>query len=387
MVGRRLCLACAAALLGCGGSVPGDEAPPLLTLVQVQRIGSVDGPDALSRVVGLALDGSQVFVLEALPPRILRFGLRGEYLGELGGPGAGPGEFTGPSGMGIADSLIWVADTQGHEMELFGRDGRFRRSMRIEVEPEEGGSVGVPRAWLATGRIIAGPAGLSIGPILSGRLTHVTFHLVDPDGRVVARLGDARIPPSDYFQATLSDGRVALGGHPIQEAPLEAFFPDGSGMLLVERWVAEDPDSAAYRLRVWNADGDLETDRAIAYVPRSGEGSIARVIEARRGEDWGTDKASQNRMLDVYAEAWSERAYLPPVTAVVAGADGTMLLRREETGEPTVECELRDRQGGLLGRLSIPRDVRVLAVTRDEVWLLETDALDVPYVVRNRMEG
>jgi NAD(P)H-nitrite reductase large subunit len=73
------------------------------------------------------------------------------------------------------------------------------------------------------------------------------------------------------------------------------------------------------------------------------------------------------------------------VSHVVAGRDGTIWLRREERGGVT-RWEVLDASGSVVARLDVPAALRILAADRTDVWGVETDDLDVPYVVRYRVE-
>ncbi len=141
------------------------------------------------------------------------------------------------------------------------------------------------------------------------------------------------VPPTDFVQGELGDGRTFMGMHALPERPEVNFFRDGSGMVVVERWQASVADSASYRVKVWNAAGELETDRAVPYQPVSAEGWMEREIAEIRGRAADASEGEQamtDPIVDALRENWSERRFYPPVSWIVAGADGTILIRREE---------------------------------------------------------
>lgn len=357
---RRLGIAALPALFlgagACGQGTPTQDEVPHFELVEVSRIGSVEGPDALSDVAEVLVLGDKILVLERQTSRVVRFDRSGSRVEAFGGGGPGPGEFSRPTALGATGDRIWVADAGSHEMELFTPDGEPATTLRIEIPQEQGGVPAAPKG----------------------------------EGEILDTLYRRPVPPTDFVQGELGDGRMFMGMHALPERPEVNFFRDGSGMVVVERWQASVADSASYRVKVWNAAGELETDRAVPYEPVSAEGWMEREIAEIRGRAADASEGEQamtDPFVDALRENWSERRFYPPVTWIVAGADGTILIRREETGTSTMRWEMLGRDGSRLAAFTTPADVRIEAATREEVWAVVTDELDVPYVVRYRLEG
>lgn len=391
---RRLGIAALPALFlgagACGQGTQTQDEVPHFELVEVSRIGSVEGPDALSDVAEVLVLGDRILVLERQTSRVVQFDRSGSRVGGFGGGGPGPGEFSRPTALGATGDRIWVADAGSHEMELFTPDGEPATTLRIEIPQEQGGVPAAPNAFLSTGNLIAAPASTRIGAALAGDLEHETYYLVDREGEILDTLYRRPVPPTDFVQGELGDGRMFMAMHALPERPEVNFFRDGSGMVVVERWQASVADSASYRVKVWNAAGELETDRAVPYEPVSAEGWMEQEIAEIRGRAADASEGEQamtDPIVDALRENWSERRFYPPVTSIVAGADGTILIRREETGTSTVRWEMLGRDGSRLAAFTTPADMRIEAATREEVWAVVTDELDVPYVVRYRLEG
>ena len=83
-------------------------------------------------------DQGYIYILDSGIQKILRFSPSGEYLvtyGEEGG-GEGPGELQGVVDFFVAgDSMIYILDTYGFKISIFGIDGIFLKDVRINSQP------------------------------------------------------------------------------------------------------------------------------------------------------------------------------------------------------------------------------------------------------------
>ncbi len=79
--------------------------------------------------------------------------------------------------------------------------------------------------------------------------------------------------------------------------------------------------------------------------------------------------------------------YVPPVTDVVMGRDATLWIRREVFPGDSIAWNVLDELGNTVGLLTLPKRLRVRQAQRDFVWAVALDELDVPYVVRYRVEN
>lgn len=77
--------------------------------------------------------------------------------------------------------------------------------------------------------------------------------------------------------------------------------------------------------------------------------------------------------------------FLPPVTGLVVGRDGTIWLRREERGESDVDWLILAADGEPLGLAATPAGFNGMAADRSAIWGMELDFLDVPYIVKYRI--
>jgi hypothetical protein len=363
-------------LIGCGGEGPsGASTVPEWALSETLRIGSVDGEDALSSVVDVHFDDSHVWVLDSRPYRVLLFSADGALGGSFGRVGQGPAELTAPISIGATGDTLWVADPYGHGIQLFDANGEFIRSVGFQLPPDRMGAEAYPIGLLASHRAVAGPVGIPMARVNAGQVDHHNLYLTDEEGAVLDTLYRARIPSTDFFEAELAEGQMAQGGHPLMELPLHDVLPDGSGVVVTERWLPSE-DDAFYSVKVWNEEAELVGDHVIPYEPLPAAGWMERAFEEFRAVT-GTLPPPEVR------EALAERRTLPPVSDLLAGRDGIILTRREETAADSVRWDIFSREeGGRIAWIRVPRDLDILAASKNVAWAVMKDDLGVPFLIR-----
>jgi hypothetical protein len=68
---------------------------------------------------------------------------------------------------------------------------------------------------------------------------------------------------------------------------------------------------------------------------------------------------------------------LPPVSSLLLGRDGSVWLRRENTGAKESAWWVLDVDGALYGSVAFPANASLLAAERGRVWAMVFDSLDV----------
>lgn len=87
--------------------------------------------------LGLAGDAAgNLYVLDGLGKRVMKYDAHGEYLASFGRAGSGPGELGSPVGLalGPGDS-IWVADMTNGRLVVYPQDGGEPRTMAVSEGP------------------------------------------------------------------------------------------------------------------------------------------------------------------------------------------------------------------------------------------------------------
>ena len=358
-----------------------------LGIEEVARYGSQFGEgSALTLPISVALTADELFVLEADPARVAVFDREGEWLRDLSRSGDGPGEVRRPTLLGMLDGEIWIGDPRGGRVEHLDEAGTPTRSVRWSMAADSQGTRSVPMALLADGSYLAGPAALPIGAIFTGAVDHRSYYRVEADGSTALELYEERIVRSDFASADWG-GRQAVVAHPHSQAPIVRALANGAGLLTVERYVAEGPDSATFHVRTIAPDGSTSAAWDVAYTPRSAEGWRGRYRENTAEVMRATSGDVDETLLESMTQALAEIRYLPPVSEARTGMDGTVWLRREDTGSPSIAWDVYDPRGAHVGHLSLPSRTQLLHATLAEIWVVERDSLDVPFVVRYRLTG
>jgi hypothetical protein len=174
---------------------------------------------------------------------------------------------------------------------------------------------------------------------------------------------------------------------PFTDTPLSAVAPDGSGMVLVARSAAGSQRGATFTVRKLDPSGRVLFARSYPYAPHElGEemvdAAVGRHVEGLEAARMTRlPPASLGRMI---RSALYRPRYLTPVTDVVVGRDGTIWLRREESGD-VVGWNVLDAGGRMIGTLTLPVRLNVQYADRTQLWALELDELDVPTLARFRV--
>jgi hypothetical protein len=349
-------------------------------LQEIGRIGALQGADALSQVVALARTDSTLLVLEQTPPRAAVFDSAGQWLTDVGRAGNGPGELRSPSYLGVLGNEIWIGDPRAGRLEVFSALGRPVRSHRWEIPADDFGAGAYPMALLDDGSVLAGP-----GRGVSGEdATHRNYWKASADGDAISLLYRQELR-TDLAAGSLPSGQRLVGWHPLGESTLISAYPDGSGLVAVERPEADGPGEASFQVRVVDVDGRPQASWSVAYLPISAEGWLDDYLQYAASVQQEQLGRVLTEVLEIAETMYTERTFYPPATQVQAGLDGSIWVRREETSRDSVAWQIFAISGRQVGTASTPRDLQLLLVSLEEVWAVEADRLDVPYVVRLRV--
>ena len=360
-------------------NIPPADVSPTWTLVGELRVGTVegDGPDAFAYLKGLVvLDDGRFAVLDSQVQELRVFAPDGAHLATHGRRGEGPGEFADANGLMLdPEGRIWVPDTRNGRMSVF--------------DPEEGFLESFPFAdanfnWIWNGAMVDG--GRIFRPWSGGnqRLVRVydrTMTLVD--SLPLQNIGpeDEEYDPSSRpgaFYQEVGSGYMMYG---IPFYPPEIRYIDPRGAF----WSTREGDPA-YRIKRWHPGGDttlvVEARRPPVAVPPVERDSV---IDAMRQmlSNMGVGEWDWSRVPTVK----------PAVEGITQSAEGNLWVRTPSGGDGVL-FDVYSGDGAYLGTASLGPSLgsglslfeQVDPVVRgDLVWLILTDELDVPYVVRTRI--
>ncbi len=368
---------------GCGT----DTAPPAMvsewSLRRGVTIGSVDDPSsALTRVGTVLVDQNHVYILQPQDGTVVVFDHRGRFAQTLGRRGGGPGEFIAPLLMGWYSSELWVSDWNARRVTFFDVDNGGVKTVPY-AQPFEAAydvfSWG-PWAVLADGGIVGYPETGSHA-IARGLTPFVVLPVSDASGAVRDTLAVlSREGEIAEITAGLQSNSIMFLSTPLPQGDLIDLAPDGAAAVVVNRRSWNGAGTPEFQVTRLSAAGDTVFDRSVAYRPRS--------VPEDFFDDRIQNMLTSNSVVDRAAHAgavrefFETRRYFPPVTRLLAGGDGTTWLGQADDGSGEAEWLVLDRSGATIGRVRLPAASRVVSATETECWIVETDEMDISYVVK-----
>ena len=365
--------------LSASGSAAGQV--PEWTLRLDLKLGSADDPPyGLTPVGGVLADANQVYVLQPQDGQIRVFSRDGTFVRALGRKGRGPGELLHPTWMGWHGSRLWVADYRLMRFTFFDVTTGDAETVPYHAPVKESYTVRgmVPRAVLDDGRL-AGYPQFSARAEARGIVTDRVVVVTDADGALHDTLAVLAI---DRQTGEITDG---LGSNmeyrlsPLPEDGLIAIAPDGSHAVIVDRTSWDGDEPAEFEVTKVQVRGDTIFRRRVGYEPhRVPDDFFDETIAESANSPHVVNRRAYEAAL---REFFRMREYFPPVTRVSAGSDGTTWLAGPEVAGERIWLVL-DGAGATGGRLQLPASSHVAFAGKTDCWVVESDALDIPYLVR-----
>lgn len=374
---------------GCGAS---GDAPladlPALTATPELRIGSVDDPaTALTWIREMVVDeAGRIYTAHPQESVVLVHDPEGRRVGELGGPGEGPGELRAVGAIGLRGDSLWVMDYRLYRVTWFGRDGAVLRSVRVPIDlgAAPGDSPPRPSGVLPDGRLYGAPPAWS-RLVASGELTEQPVVVMDTTGAAGDTLFVRPLSVWAVQDPAKPNDFGSYQAQPFADDAVHTLSPAAPEYVVVDRAVRPE-GPATFRVARVRLSGDTVFSREFPYDPVPIDPALPDSLIAAWAEGF-RDHPFPGAPEPAEAAEWARAdLYLPPhhppVGAVVVGTDGTIWLERERVGEGARAWLVLDADGIPLGRVAFPAGFRLHAATRDRAWGVEHDELDVPYIVR-----
>ncbi len=334
-------------------------------LIEETRIGSVDGdgPEVFSVVIGLEADESgRIYVLDRQIQEVRVFEENGSYVRTLGRAGEGPGEFRGADGLGWGpQGRLWVVDQRLHRFSVYDTAGNYVTSYRAPMRI---------RQWEWSGGFTASGELFDYGSVRSLDESLPVVLLFDG----VEQYSDTFLLPQYQTEFFTYESAGRRGMTEVPFAPKLVWRVGPSGDL----W-----SGTADRYRIYRSTLEGDTLRAVEreYDPvevsaDEREGAEARIRDFVRGKDIDLSRIPR---------------YKPAFLRFVVDAAGFLWVRVPDSAEREGSgLDVFDPDGRYLGQVRTQSRISrypLFRVRGRNVYFVTTDELDVPFVIRARIEG
>jgi|GEM_PF-697689 len=393
----------------------------LQSLVPVEdlRIGSAEDPDlGFSRISAVDVDrDGQIYVLESLDMQIRVYGSAGQPLRRIGRRGEGPGEFESVHRFGVLGDTVWVVEPQGAglvtRITLFNREGEVLSTGRaegLEIPFSDRTGILIPRHMRSDGHLVTSFYAHRFDR--EGRdealdTAAVPRVLFDATGAVVDTIGwdphpsPNRVPPPGRRGPELR--RIQIRGREVlvPPAPFDwpEWFPLADGQVVLDTPYADTAQPSTFTVTRIGLSGDTVYHRTFNYRPAAYTSADLDSIASRNARLGGGAIYYPDGRIDpppdeVEAIAGAMRAAmdfpefrLPVHDGWLSNEGALWLLRESDVGSPTSRWIVLDVEGMPRGELELPSSVRPLWARGDTLWASVPDELDVPWLVRYRLQG
>ncbi len=299
-----------------------------------------------------------------------------------------------PVRFGWSGGRIWAIDWAQSEVIWFNADWTVRDRSELRRPDPEGmvrssGLLGITPEGLRAvegrtglGAVAASGRGQVIDPddlllanplALPPPVADWPIWLSDPDGEIVGTLVTIPAPRAVTFsyrdgnwQGPGRAGRMKEFIHPYTDHPVFGMDPTGRHFVLVERAVVGDVERARYHTYHMTTSGDTVSTRAHPFrpIPISKEWVDAEM--ARIVRDLGEEAAEALR------RGLEMPRWLPPLTKVVVGPEGSSWVRREAVpGAQDIVWDLLAPAGNRMGQVALPAGLSVNAVAALTGWAIQ----------------
>ncbi len=363
----------ALAVLACR-SESEERRTPTWRVVEQLRIGSYhDSQDAFSEI-GHVIPASngRLYITQPMQREVRIFDQNGAAVGQFGRRGDGPGEVGWLLRAGLsAEDTVWIGDLRRiHFWDLEGEylDTRSISLPRVPAPFQAGGSVQLlAEGYIATSATVS----LTALPKRAPR----PWFVLDPGDALVAQVEGGPLPGVVWPNE---------GSRPFPElfsvVTSVAFAPDGSTIVVANQRAPTSPDDSEFQLVRYSHRGEVLDSTTVPYRPIRIQTPIPEELltrEVRRVRE----PLSVVRSL---AQEGALEGFFYPIETLRVGSDGSVWAKRQ--GPDELGWWVFDAELTMKGRIVLPGDFTVMAADSLYVWGVERDSLDVPFVVKYRLE-
>jgi len=364
-----------------------DESTPTFRLVADLRIGSeVGSGPTLTWVDAIRVDPrGRMFVAQPQQGSVLVFDTFGKRTGRLGHEGEGPGEFRTISQMGWLGDSLWVVDARLGRATLFGPDAANPTTFPAGTSYPYPFSRSVAAALLEHGHAVL-PVSVSLPALVSGDRRRAPVLLVDRNMAPLDTLATVDLTRSRLVSKTPDGGMLVSSQQPYDDSPLVRTGDRGREIVVVERSVAPSASVDSFRVTALDSDGRQMWSRWLQFTPQRVNPDQADSLIDQLAQDFASSFTSRADARRAVQAGLFVPPFEPPVTDCVVGHDGIVWLRRDVFAADGMSWTVLDPDGTSMARVRSSGPIHLFDASSTRAWGVEYSSLDVPFVVRYRLE-
>ncbi|MGV3709196.1 MAG: hypothetical protein ACO1Q7_10165 [Gemmatimonas sp.] len=327
----------------------------------------------MTQIFAMVTDrAGNVYAWDSEDMTVRQFDSRGRPRKQMGGRGQGPGEISQLGSLALIADTLWATESFSFRVTAFPlKSGAPKTTV---VRPTTGtGSDLVTRMsdgfWV---RVRTTQLGVSGSSTVSADLA----------GKLKAPISPFRAAPRPLQFNVVQEGvRGGPGvGRQVNPQPFESrvlleAFPDGSGFIQAAPGNAQNGSADTFELSSIGTDGLTRWSRHVRYVrtpltDADVEKAIAAYVSPTVVK--GMKLVGDRKMI---RDSLVRPTHWPPFTSVVLGIDGAIWVQSGTPRPDGSKVYWRfSARGDFEVAVSVPREVRVQAVTRDFLWGAKVNA-------------
>ena len=374
------------------------SALPVLERIEEIRIGSLEDPDVGFTEIG-AMSVSptgEVYVAESSLRELRVYDSDGHLLRSYGRDGDAPGEFRALSEFGIVGDTVWISDSSRNRLTLFSRDGDLLGTVSGRVEVPLGESRGrqqtlaiFPRELQPGGRIIGRAAG-GLRPNLPNSVVRAPVVQFSSSGSVIDTISFDSVRVGYEAREISAVGPLGAVTLFVRVPPFKV--DSGSYVLdtaqetvIVHWWVDGSSDSGILEATRLAQAGDTIYQTRLRYEAQPVDPAYLDSVAAARVRGMRLPPAESVRVAAAARSALEMPPHHPPVRFVELGSDGSVWMLLDQAGAISNRWVVLTGNGQPWGTLDLEPGVELRRRDEANVWLVERDDFDVPWLVRYRL--
>jgi hypothetical protein len=373
-------------------STDNDQPAPVptkqFTLAREQSLGSSNENDYFKSPSAVVVrpDGT-TYIADGALKKFLVYDSTGKFLKAIGRPGKGPGEYNMIARAGLSGDTLWAYDPSTSRITFLTANGQ---ASTLELPKERGGGPARIDWRLADGSYIqtaqpdlSGIAQLAAHPEAPSNTAIVRVH---PGGDKEDTLSRVACKPSLILIAMAGTDIASIDVFrtPFADCDLSTVNQDGKAAYVITGNTPRTIDSSTIVVTQLDGQGMKKWEQRIPYKPRPIPQAFLDSVARANATNPDTKKFDQKQG-SLLRKALSYHTFFAPVSAAVAGIDGTLFLARE-IGDPSTTWVVISPHGKITGSFSLPGDSKVLSGDATRIWVAEVDESDAVRVNRYRLQ-